>query len=155
MFLLQYAMDGGVNPSLSALMAAGLSPVLATRDPNLIPALLEQKFKLPVDKMEFPPVGRRLELSQPEPQGDGALVALLGREGLGAYCDALVGGRRLRQATRLGLAFALTGAALGLCLTFYLTSIAAFGSLTVGSFLIFMAAWLVPEALIANWVNQF
>lgn len=155
MFVLQYTMDGGVDPSLTALLTAGLSPVLATRDPNLIPAQLEQKFKLPVDRMEFPPVGRRLELSRPEPQGDCALVALLGREGLGPYCDALVGGRRLRQATWLGLVFALTGSAVGLCLTFYLTSIAAFGSLTVASFLIFMAAWLVPELLITNWVNQF
>ena len=56
MFLLHYAMSDTVNPSLSALMKARLSPVLATRDPNLIPALLEQKFKLPVDKLEFPPV---------------------------------------------------------------------------------------------------
>ncbi len=155
MFLLHYAMDGGVNPSLSALMSAGLSPVLSTRDPNLIPDLLEQKFKLPVDKLEFPPVGRRLELSQADLLGEGALVALLGREGLGPYCDALVGGRRLRLATRLGLVFTLVGSVIGLCLTFYLTSIAAFGSLTVVNFLIFMAAWLVPEVLIANWVNQF
>ena len=155
MFLLKYAMGEAVNPSLSALMRAGLSPVLATRDPNLIPALLEQKFKLPVDKMEFPPVGRRLELSRPDPEEDGLLVALLSREGLSVYCDAVVGGRRLRQATRWGLIFALGGSAIGLCLTFYLTSIAAFGSLTVTNFLIFMAAWLVPELLIANWVNQY
>ena len=155
MFLLQYAMDGGVNPSLSALMAAGLSPVLASRDPNLIPALLEQKFKLPVDKMEFPPVGRRLELSDPELSGDGALVALLAREGLGPYCDAVVGGRRLRLAVRLGLAFALAGSVLGLCLTFYLTSVGAYASLTPANFLVFMAAWLVPQWLISNWVNQY
>ena len=155
MFVLNYAMDGAVNPSLSALMRAGLSPVLATRDPNLIPTLLGQKFKLPVDKMEFPPVGRRLELSKPHPEGGGALVALLSREGLGVYCDALVGGRRLRQATRWGLIFALAGAVIGLCLTYYLTSIGAFASLTVANFLVFMAAWLVPELLIANWVNQF
>ena len=155
MFLLHYAMGETVNPSLSALMRSGLAPVLATRDPNLIPALLEQKFKLPVDKLEFPPVGRRLELSGHGPDEDGSLVALLGREGLSVYCDALVGGRRLRQATRWGLIFALAGSAIGLCLTFYLTSIAAYGSLTVTNFLIFMAAWLVPELLIANWVNQF
>ncbi len=155
MFLLDYAMDGGVNPSLSALMRAGATPVLATRDPNLIPALLGQKFKLPVDKLEFPPVGRRLELSGPDAGEDGELVALLSREGLGVYCDAVVGGRRLRQATYWGLIFALAGSAVGLCLTFYLTSIAAYGSLTVVNFLVFMAAWLVPELLIANWVNQY
>ena len=155
MFLLNYAMSDTVNPSLSALMKAGLAPVLATRDPNLIPALLEQKFKLPVDKLEFPPVDRRLELSGREQEEDGEPVALLSREGLGVYCDALVGGRRLRQAVRWGLLFALAGSVIGLCLTFYLTSMGAYASLTVTNFLIFMAAWLVPELLIANWVNQY
>ena len=155
MFLLHYAMSDAVNPSLSALMRAGLSPVLATRDPNLIPALLEQKFKLPVDKLEFPPVNRRLELSGREPEEDGEPVALLSREGLSVYCDALVGGRRLRQAVRWGLIFALAGSVIGLCLTFYLTSLGAYASLTATNFLIFMAAWLVPEVLIANWVNQY
>ena len=155
LFLINYAMGGAVNPSLSAMMRWGVAPILATRDPNLIPSLLEQKFKLPVDKMEFPPVERRLELSQPDPDETGGLVALLSREGLGPYCDAVVGGRRLRLATRLGLAFALAGSAVGLCLTFYLTSLGAFASLTVVNFLIFMAAWLVPQFLIANWVNQY
>lgn len=155
MFLLHYAMSEGVNPSLSALMKAGLAPVLATRDPNLIPALLEQKFKLPVDRLEFPPVGRRLELSGRDSEEDGELVALLSREGLSVYCDALVGGRRLRQAVRWGLIFALAGSVIGLCLTFYLTSIGAYASLTAANFLVFMTAWLVPEILIANWVNQY
>lgn len=155
LFLLNYAMGGAVNPSLSAFMKAGVSPVLATRDPNLIPALLEQKFKLPVDRMEFPPVGRRLELSKPDPEEVGDLVALLTREGLIPYCDAVVGGRRLRLATRWGLALALAGSVIGLCLTFYLASVGAFASLTVPNFLVFMAAWLVPQWLIANWVNQY
>ena len=155
MFLLNYAMSDTVSPSLSALMKARLFPVLATRDPNLIPALLEQKFKLPVDKLEFPPVNRRLELSGREQEEDGEPVALLSREGLGVYCDALVGGRRLRQAVRWGLIFALAGSVIGLCLTFYLASLGAYTSLTVTNFLIFMAAWLVPEVLIANWVNQY
>ena len=155
LFLLNYTMSGAVNPSLSALMRAGTAPVLATRDPNLIPSLLGQKFRLPVDRMEFPPVDRRLELSKPDPDEVGELVALLSREGLSVYCDAVVGGRRLRLATLLGLVFTLAGSVIGLCLTFYLTSVAAFASLTVVNFLIFMAAWLVPQWLITNWVNQY
>lgn len=155
LFLLNYAMSPAVNPSLSAFMKAGVAPVLSTRDPNLIPALLEQKFRLSVDKMELPPVGRRLELSKPDPEEVGGLVALLTREGLSVYCDAVVGGRRLRLATRWGLIFTLAGSVIGLCLTFYLTSVGAFASLTVFNFLIFMAAWLVPQWLITNWVNQY
>jgi len=136
-------------------MRENVAPILATRDFNLIPALLEQKFKLPVDRMEFPPVERRLELSEPGQEHDATPVAVLCREGLSVYSDAVVGGRRLRTATRRSLLFALLNATLGLILTFYLTFVGAFASLTPVNFLIFMAAWLVPELLLANWVNQF
>ncbi len=155
MFPLSYAMSDAVNPSLSALMRAEVSPVLATRDFNLIPAFLEQKFKLPVDRMDFPNVDRRRELSEDGQEHSDVPVAILCREGLTAFSDAVVGGRRLRAATRWSLIFALAGAVIGLCLTFYLTSVGAYGSLTPLNFLVFMLAWLVPELLIANWVNQY
>lgn len=155
MFLLDYALSGEVNPSLSALLAAEVNPILATRDFNLIPALLEKKFRLPVDRMEFPPVERRLELSRAEQTHDDAPVALLCREGLTAFSDAVVGGRRLRSAVRRSLVFALLGAGVGLALTFYLAARGAYATLTPAMFLIFMALWLVPELLLANWVNQF
>ena len=82
-------------------------------------------------------------------------MALLCREGLSAYSDAVVGGRRLRTAARRSLIFALLGAAVGVFLTFYLTFVGAWDSLTPTSFLVFMAAWLVPELLLANWVDQY
>ncbi len=155
MFLLEYRLSNEVSPSLSALMRADVSPILATRDFNLIPTLLGQKFRLPVDKMEFPPVERRLELSKTEQEHDDIPVALLCREGLTAFSDAVVGARRLRSAVRMSLVFAVVGAVVGLALTFYLTAVAAYTSLTPIAFLIFMALWLVPELLIANWVNQY
>ncbi len=155
MFSLKYAMSQAVRPCLSALMDEGVAPVLATRDPNLIPALLGQKFKLPVDKMEFPPVDRRLELSGVEQEHDETPVALLCREGLAPYCDAVVGGIRLRRATRLGLTFTLVGSVVGAALTFYLTYVGAVGSLTSVNFLLFMALWALPGWLVSNWVNQF
>ena len=83
------------------------------------------------------------------------MVPVVCRAGLSGNLEGVVGGRRLRLATRWGLIFALGGSVIGLCLTFYLTSVGAFASLTVVNFLIFMAAWLVPQFLIANWVNQY
>jgi len=155
MFPLQYTMSGAVNPSLSALMREDISTILVTRDFNLIPSLLGQKFKLPVDRMEFPPVERRRELSEPEQEHDATPVALLCREGLSVYSDAVAGGVRLRTTVRRCLTLALISAVVGLCLTFYLTYVGAFASLTPVNFLLFMAAWLVPELLIANSVNQY
>lgn len=155
MFPLQYTMSAAVNPALSALMREGADPILATRDFNLIPSLLGQKFKLPVSRMEFPPVERRRELSEPEQEHDATPVALLCREGLSVYSDAVAGGVRLRAAARRSLTLTLIGAAVGLCLTFYLTFVGAFASLTPVNFLLFMAVWLIPELLIANSVNQY
>lgn len=155
MFLVEYKMSSEVNPALSALMHTGVSPILATRDFNLIPALLGQKFRLPVDKMEFPPVERRLELSEDGQEHDDIPVALLTREGLTAFSDAVVGARRLRSAARLSLLFSVLGAVVGVALTFYLTAVGGYATLTPLIFLVFMALWLVPELLIANWVNQY
>lgn len=155
MFLMEYRMSGEVNPALSALMRADVTPILATRDFNLIPALLGQKFRLPVSRMEFPPVERRLELSRADQEHDEIPIALLCREGLTAFSDAVVGARRLRSAARLSIAFALIGSAIGVALTFYLTAVGAYTTLTPPVFLLFMALWLVPELFIANWVNQF
>jgi hypothetical protein len=100
-------------------------------------------------------VERRLELSDADQDHDDTLVAVLCREGLTAYCDAVVGGCRLRAAVRWSLVFSLAAGALGLCLTFYLTAVGAYSSLTPANFLVYMAAWLVPELLLAGWVNQY
>ena len=108
-----------------------------------------------MDRIEFPPVERRLELSEPDQEHDATPVAVLCREGLSVYSDAVAGGRRLRTATRRSLVFTLLSAVAGLCVTFYLTYVGAFASLSPVNFLVFMAAWLVPELLIANWVNQY
>lgn len=56
-FALNYVLHGTISPAISALVGAHVSPVLCTRDFNLIPAMLRQKFKLPVEKMDFPSVG--------------------------------------------------------------------------------------------------
>ena len=57
-FALSYALPDTVFPALDALMLEKVEPVLATRDFNLIPAMLQQRFKLAADKMAFPPVER-------------------------------------------------------------------------------------------------
>ncbi len=64
-FALSYTLPDTVFPSIEELMREKVGPVLATRDFNLIPAMLKQRFKLAADKMDFPPVERRRELSDP------------------------------------------------------------------------------------------
>lgn len=154
-FAIHYAMHADVAPCLSALMRNRISPLLATRDPNLLPSLLGQRFKLPVDRMEFPSVDRRLELSDPEQEHNETITAVLLREGLLPYSDAAIGACRLRTAVRLSSALSVAGAALGVVLTFYLTFVDAYRSLSPLSLLVFLLAWLLPTLLLGDWVDRY
>lgn len=155
-FVLNYRLHPTVSPALNTLTAGGLSPILATRDFLVVPDMLRHRFKnLPVGRMEFPNLDRRRELSSPRQAHSPGLTAVLCREGLGPYAEAVVAARRLALATKLGTFFALLGQVIGLILATYLTSAQAFASLSAGTMLFFLFLWLVPAVLIAGWVNRF
>ncbi len=99
-FALDFTLPDTVFPALTSLLREKVGPVLATRDFNLIPAMLQQRVKLAADRMDFPPVERRRELSDPEQDHTGVLTAVLCREGLLPFAESVVGARRLRRAAR-------------------------------------------------------
>jgi hypothetical protein len=154
-FALSYSLHATVRPSLGALIGNRISPILATRDFNLIPAMLHQRFKLPAEKMEFPEQERRRALSDPRQRHDRPMVCVLCREGIGPLSEAVVGAKRLYLAARVNCALAVLGCVVGVLLTFYLTAQAAFASLSVLSLLVYLLMWLVPTLLISGWVNKY
>lgn len=154
-FALNYTLHPAIAQAVDVLVDNGMDPILATRDFLVIPDMLRQRFKLPVDKMEFPSLDRRRELSAQRREHERTLTAVLCREGLGPYAEAVVGSKRLLGAVRAGLLFDLLGAGLGLVMSFYLCLARAFASLTPGTMLAFLALWLVPAALISGWVNRY
>ena len=154
-FALSYNLPDTVFPSIEELMGEKVGPVLATRDFNLIPAMLQQRFKLAADKMDFPPVERRRELSDPDQPHSQRLTAVLCREGLFPFAEAVTGAKRLRWATRLGAVICCVSSVLGLVLTSYLVSMAAFGSLSPLNLLIYMVTWLAPVWFLSGWVHRF
>ena len=154
-FALNYTLHGNLEPSLNSLIRNRVTPVMATRDFNLIPAMLRQRFKLPVDKMEFPPVERRVELSGEEQSHSDILTAVLCREGVAPYSEAVVGAARLRRAVRTSAVLACLGALAGLLLAFYLTFVCSYSSLSAVNLLVFLVMWLVPTPLIAGMVNKY
>lgn len=154
-FALNYHLPDTVPLAIDSLIRNKITPVLATRDFNLIPSMLRQRFKLPAEKLEFPSVNRRRELSEPEQEHSDTLTAVLCREGLAPYAEAVVGSRRLRTSVRLSVTLSCIGSVVGTLLAFYLTSVAAFDSLTPLNLLLFLLMWLVPTPLIAGWVDQY
>lgn len=154
-FALNYTLHGTLEPSLNSLIRNRITPVMATRDFNLIPAMLRQRFKLPVDKMEFPAAERRIELSDEDQEHSDILTAVLCREGVAPYSEAVVGAARLRRAVRIAAVLASLGAVAGLLLAFYLTFVCSYASLSAGNLLVFLIMWLVPTPLISGMVNKY
>ena len=154
-FALNYTLPETVFPALDALMRERVGPVLATRDFNLIPSMLHQRFKLAADKMDFPPVERRRELSDPEGPHSATITAVLCREGLMPYADAVVGVKRLRWATRFGAALTCIGSTVGVLLAYYLTAMDAYGSLSPLNLLVFLLFWVAPVWFLTSWVPRY
>ncbi len=154
-FALNYSLPDTVFPSVEELMREKVSVVLATRDFNLIPAMLQQRFRLAADKMDFPQVERRRELSDPDQLHSETLTALLCREGLFPCAEAVTAGRRLRRAVRLGAALCCMSAALGVALAAYLVSLAAYSSLSPLNLLVFLLSWLAPVWFLSGWPDRF
>ena len=154
-FALNYTLPDTVFPALDSLLREKVGPVLATRDFNLIPAMLHQRFKLAADKMDFPPVERRRELSDPDQPHSAVITAVLCREGLLPCADAVVGAKRLRWAARFGAGLTCVGSALGVLLAYYLTSVDAYGSLSPLNLLIFLLFWLAPVWFLTSWVPRY
>ena len=154
-FALSYTLPDTVFPALEALFLEKVEPVLATRDFNLIPAMLQQRFKLAADKMAFPGIARRRELSSPDQEHNGVLTALLCREGLLPFAEAITAAKRLRWAARLGAALCCASSLLGLALAAYLTSVGAYTSLSPLNLLIYLSLWLLPVWLLSGWVHRF
>ena len=153
-FALNYTLPDVVFPALDSLMREKVGPVLATRDFNLIPAMLHQRFKLAADKMDFPPVERRRELSDPD-QPHSETITVLCREGLLPYADAVVGAKRLRWCARFGAVLTCVGSALGILLAYYLTAVDAYGSLSPLNLLIFLLFWVAPVWFLTSWVPRY
>ena len=150
-----YTLPDVVFPALDSLMREKVGPVLATRDFNLIPSMLHQRFKLAADKMDFPPVERRRELSDPDQPHSETITAVLCREGLLPYADAVVGAKRLRWCARFGAALTCVGSALGLLLAYYLTAVDAYGSLSPLNLLVFLLFWVAPVWFLTSWVPRY
>lgn len=132
-----------------------MKPVLVTRDFNITPAMLHRRFQLPTNKMEYPEIKRRYELSDPGQEHNPVLGALVRRDGLGPFTEAIIGARRLRMVVRLNNILTILASVVGLVLAFYLTFIGAFLSLSSLNMLLFLLLWLVPNLLISVTVDKF
>ena len=152
-FAVKYQPSENVDFALRMMRRSRVTPILASRDPNITPALLKRKFHKGV-KVEYPSLTERVALSEAE-MDRGMPRALLFREGLLPYAEAVVGSRRLCRAVRRTTALSLLGSAAGTLLAFYLVFQGAYSLISPLSLLVFLLLWTLPVLITADWAGRY
>lgn len=152
-FAVKYTSSENVGYALEMMRRSRIQPILASRDPNITPSLVRRKFSRNVH-LEYPDLTERIALSEAEKDRD-LPRALLFREGLLPYAEAVAGSLRLCKAVRRAAALSLLGSWAGVLLTFYLTSLGAYELLNPLALEAFLLLWTLPVLLISDWAKRY
>ncbi len=152
-FAVKYNASENVDFALRMMARSRVCPILAARDPNIVPELLRRKFHKGV-KVEFPDLTARVALSEAE-RDRGLPRALIFREGLLPYAGTVVGSRRMCRAVRRSAVFSLLGSAAGTLLAFYLVFLQQYALLTPLALELFLLLWTLPVLLMVDWAGRY
>ncbi|MFI3249441.1 MAG: hypothetical protein R3Y07_00575 [Eubacteriales bacterium] len=143
-FTMDYRLNDVIFDSINTLIMEKISPVLATRDFPLTPEVLKNKFRLRSDRMDFPSIKRRRELSEEEDNRGTDLTAVVCREGLAPFAECIIAAKRLRKFTHLAITISLISMVFSFILFGYLIGEQAYTALSVENMLIYQFIWLFP-----------
>ena len=154
-FALSYQPSAGTRSGLQQILrSAGLTPILATRDFMITPALVKKRYKVSADRLEFPVVAERIRLSSEDAGAKGKQGALMAKGSFLSYASVVTGGRLLRRAVHSAVAVSLTGGILGMALMAILTYLGAVEAASATNLLLYQLLWLIPGMLITGLVGK-
>ena len=143
-----YEPADSVSWALGAMRRNRLTPLLATRDPNLQPKFLREHFGSDGGSILLD-LDERLTLTDGRSRPPLRPNALLYREGLAPFLEAVAGSRRLCRAVTAANLITLFACVLGTLLAFYLMFVGRASMLTPLQLLLFLGLWMVPVLLLA------
>jgi len=152
-FCLVYKPADSVRWALGSMRRNAITPLLATRDPNITNRFLKNTFGLD-GGAHLLDLNERLNLSQLRHVGEARPNALLYREGLAPYFEAVAGSKRLCRAARWSTIISLFGSMAGTLLTFYLTFMGSVRVLSPVQLLVFLGLWLLPVLVLSHNVDK-
>ena len=154
-FALTYQPSPGTRSGLNRILhSAGLTPILGTRDFMITPALVKKRYKISVDRVEFPVVAERIRLSEETAGADGQQGALMAKESFLSFAAAAAGGRLLRRAVHGAVTLSVFSGILGLALMGVLTYLGSVMALSSLNLALFHLIWAVPTLLVTGLVGK-
>ena len=154
-FALKYEAAMQVRNALRLLKRLRVVPIAAVRDFNLTPGMLENKFKLKPQWIDYPEIDDRLALSDPDYGTVKGVSAVLSRDGIVPLSECIALGKKLYRAARSNIIVGASGGVIGMLLMFYLTFHAAVSAATVYNTGAYMLLWLVPILLTSFGASRY
>ena len=96
-FALKYTPSASAVGAFWQLSHSKIEPVLASRDFNLTPGMVEASLKLRRGSLKYPDIAERLDVSEGERFFLDPPVAILARGGGASFAESLAVGKRLRR----------------------------------------------------------
>jgi hypothetical protein len=153
MFAIEYLPVNSVQSALISMLKWRIKLFFAMRDFNITPLMLEQKFRVSLEGIEYMQARDSYTISDSYSGRQGRMAALLAREGLGPFAEAITGGRLLKTAALVATAVSVISAALGLLYMFYICWNGSFLSARPGNLLLFMISSLAAVVIACGYVK--
>ena len=153
MFAIDYKPLPSVQSALISMLKWRIDLYFAMRDFNVTPAMVGQKFKVPFDSFVFIPAKDSYKISDLYSGKDGRMAAVLVREGLNPFAEAITGGRLLKSAALFATILSIVSAALGVLIMFYMCWTGSFLSASPGNLVVFMLCMLATVLIVCGYVR--
>jgi len=153
-FNINYKANVEVERALHILVKKKVPVVLAVRDFNLLPMMVESTFGLKDGSLEYPEIEDRLDLSSDEQFVNEDACAVITRSGLYPFSESVIAAKRLRSATIRNICLTCVGAIIGMLLMFYLTFMQRPILVTPHTVFVYMMMWMLPTYLLSARVKK-
>ena len=153
MFAIDYKPLPSVQSALISMLKWRIDLYFAMRDFNVTPAMVGQKFKVPFDSFVFIPAKDSYSISDLHSGKEGRMAAVLVREGLNPFAEAITGGRLLKSAAFFATILSVVSAALGVLIMFYMCWTGSFLSASPGNLVVFMLCMLATVLIVCGYVK--
>ena len=153
MFAVEYTPANSVQGALISILKWRVKLFFAVRDFNVTPSMLEQKFRVSLEDIEYPQARDSYSISDSSSGREGRIAAVLTREGFGPFAEAVTGGLLLRIAARIATGVSVFSAAFGVLIMFYMCWTGSYVSARPGNLILFMLAMLAICLIVCGYAK--
>lgn len=153
-FSIKYDAQPSVRRSLTYMVKHKIVPVLAVRDFNITPQLVETRFKLNPDSFGYPELEERIAYSAIRNTDMEEDCAVLAVDNLHSFGEAISSGKRVQSSVKLNRVLGYISACFGMPLVFYLLFMQSYAVVTPFNMFYYVLLWLCPVLLSSFGANR-